>query len=182
MQPQAVAETTSPSQPGRGTRHRLTALASGVEDMVAAVGGLLCDRSMAGWDVVVYLNDASDHRSLRVLGVRATDLRTARLRDADEDWPDVVLVCAGLYSSREWVRRHVCAAAGNPGTEVVIWGAEDNRGGLPANLRRTEHRLSSAARAFKKIAVNITTDSVDSVSDAEHLLRVSAVHAQEHST
>jgi hypothetical protein len=178
MQPQPVA----PAYPGRGTRHRLTVLGSGVNDIVASVGGLMCDRSMSGWDVVVYVDDASDHQSLRVLGVRVADLRMARVRDANDDWPDVILVSAQLYSSREWVRKHLDAAGRNPATEVIIWGATDTSAGLPKNLRRTEHRLSSAARAFKEIAVNIDASAAVPVSVAERLLSVIAARAPAHST
>jgi hypothetical protein len=167
---------------GRGTRHRLAALGSDVGDVVASVGGLLCDRSMAGWDVHVFLDDPCNHRSLQVLGVRAADLRAARVRDADDDWPDVLLVSAALYTSREWVRRHISAAGRNPTTEVAIWGGEDMRADLPKHLRREEHRLSTAARAFKEIAVSISTDFVAPVASMESLLAIAAAPSAVRST
>jgi hypothetical protein len=129
---------------------------------------------MAGWDVTVYLQDPSDQRPLQIVGVRAVDLREAAIGPTSEEWPDVVLIEAGLYCSQEWVRRHAAVATRRPTTEVLLWGGEKHVD-LSTKLRQSEHRISIAAHAFKTSAISAAGESASSVGQTERLLCKKAV-------
>ncbi|OAN36873.1 hypothetical protein [Mycolicibacterium iranicum] len=134
---------------GRGTKHRLVALAGGTADTITSAGGFIFDRAAAGWDVDVYLADDTDDRPFRILGVRTSSLKHG-VDTASQ--PDSVFVSATLYERDRATRRLFQKAAQTNHTEVAVWG-----GGWPRELKPgigvVEHRLSLAALAFKAEAM-----------------------------
>lgn len=148
-------------------RYRLTVVAADAVDLVGSVGGWMCDKARAGWDVRVVLTDDRNTRPLAILGAAPLDhdnelsevMKTASLGGAlalstrvlaDERIPAGVL---------EIVRRGL--------THVTVWGQD-----WPADFSRrahpVEHRLSSAARAFKAHALGAAVAN-DPVAGTETL-------------
>ena len=136
---------------------------------VAAVqhaGGWLFDRVMAGWDATVLVADQLDSRPLRILGASTTDLESALRSPSRGPGPQAMAVEAGLYGSDGRVRRIVRAALDEGVTEVRIWGGlwpED----LDGEGDAVQHRLSTAARAFKAQALAAAAAPVASISSTE---------------
>ena len=127
-------------------------MATNPAEVVHVAGGWLCDQVLAGWDVIVVTADAADHRALRILGVRGTDLESALATPVQGPCLQGMAIQAELYASDERVRRMVRTAAEAGQTEIRLWGD-----GWPADFEVqsgfVSHRLSSAARAFKAQAL-----------------------------
>ena len=136
---------------------------------VAAVqhaGGWLFDRVLAGWDAMVFIADQADSRALRILGASTTDLESALTSPPSGPRPLSIAVEAGLYASDRRVRQIVQEALDEGLTEVMIWGdlcPADLDGGRGS----VQHRLSSAARAFKAQALAAAAAPVDSIPVTE---------------
>ncbi|MBE1549417.1 hypothetical protein GGC64_003441 [Mycobacterium sp. OAS707] len=138
-----------PANRGRATPHQLLVAGVDAADIVTGAGGLICDSVRAGLEVKVYLEINGDERALRILGVHASEL-PARF-DFESEWPDAVLFTAGLHKRHQGIRRLVADAVRRRRADVGVWGGtwpmEDATGvGI-------EHRLSTAARAFKSHAM-----------------------------
>ena len=121
--------------------------------VVRHAGGWLFDRVMAGWEATVLVVDQDDdRRPLRILGASTTDLEAALASPPRGPGPQAIAVEASLYGSDGRVRRLVQEALAGGMTEVKIWGD-----GWPADLESesgsVQHRLSTAARAFKAHAL-----------------------------
>jgi hypothetical protein len=163
-------------------RHRLTVVGLSTADVVQSAGGWLCDRARAGWDVNVFLTDVSatdvfvtdtcDQVSLTILG--ATTLRH------DGDFSSLMrgislggalTVSADLLSRDSRVRSGVVKTLKRGVTDVTVWGTQ-----WPAELGRqadpVQHRVSSAARAFKLHALVAADLSTDAVTPTETLFRI----------
>lgn len=102
-------------------------------------GGLICDRAMAGWDVVVRLPVPSDGRSLEILGAGVRGHEEQYL-PPDSGGPLVTLSDASPGPDREGeALSYLCGPVG------------------PARLSLADngfrHRLSVGARAFKAHAL-----------------------------
>jgi hypothetical protein len=141
------------ARPGRGraTRHRLTVLATDAAEAVSGAGGLIFDRVRTGWQVEVYLAVPGDERPLHILGVgRGGPLPASFGRPAE--WPDALVIGGELYDGNKNVCRFFAAASRSLLTEVAIWGGRWPAE-LAAGVGRVEHRLSTAARAFKAHAL-----------------------------
>ena len=132
---------------GRATRHRLTVLAIDAIDVVISAGGFVFDRASSGWEIDVYLAEPGDIRPLRILGVNARELLPNTLA-APTEWPDALMISGELYKANRDVCRYFDAASHSQLTEVAIWGGE-RPAALASDVRRVEHQLSIAARAFK---------------------------------
>jgi hypothetical protein len=172
----ATAEGISPidrlTTAGRILRYQVTGVASSAEDVVQSVGGWLCDRARAGWDVNVLVAGGGDPRPLTILGAAA--------RDLDEDFPSMVrsvllvgavAVSADLLHADTRVREEIIRLLKRGLTEVIVWGTT-----WPVELGRqadsVEHRVSSAAQAFKSHALVAAGVLTDSVTLTEALFRV----------
>jgi hypothetical protein len=133
-------------------RYRLAVVAATAADVVRHVGGWLCDRTMAGWEVTVLLADTSDVRPLRILGATAVDLEGALSTPVHDTWPHALAVAPDLFVADRRVRQGVLESLDRGLMEVALWDGE-----LPAELdsrlELVEHRLSVAARAFKRVAL-----------------------------
>jgi hypothetical protein len=149
-------------------RYQLTVVASSIADLVGSAGGWMCDKARAGWDVKVVLTDDDDTRPLAILG--------ASPLDADAELSDVMkaafrggalAVSAGVLAD-ERIRAGVLGILKRGLTEVTVWGQD-----WPTELSRKadpiEHRLSSAARAFKAHALGAATVSKEPVAGTETL-------------
>ena len=161
-------------QAGATTIHRyqLTVVGLSTADVVQSAGGWLCDRARAGWDVNVFVTDPCDQLSLTILGAN-----TVRL---DGDFCSLIsgmslggalAVSADLLSSDSRVRSSVANALKRGLTDVTVWGTQ-----WPAELGRhadpVQHRVSSAARAFKLHALVAADLSADGVTPTETIFRI----------
>jgi hypothetical protein len=182
-----TAAGVSPVDRPQAGPHRLTVVGLSTADVVQSAGGWLCDRARAGWDVNVFLTDVfltdvlvtdvlvtdtCDQVSLTILG--ATTLRH------DGDFSSLMrgislggalAVSADLLSSDSRVRLGVVNALKRGLTDVTVWGTQ-----WPAELGRqadpVQHRVSSAARAFKLHALVAADLSTDAVTPTETLFRI----------
>ncbi|BCQ08013.1 hypothetical protein JMUB5695_01438 [Mycobacterium heckeshornense] len=156
--------------PNESIRHRIVALAADTHELVVSVGGLLCDRAMAGWDVLVYLQRPSDDVALRVLGVAAAELKTDPLGAVGLDWPNVVLVSAQLYAGQRWIRKQLMAAHHSSDLDVAIWGPKTEQREFGKDMHPVEFRISHAARAFKTVALRMSGELTRPAALTERLL------------
>jgi hypothetical protein len=148
MTTSTVAFRATPASHSRSRElvYRLDVMAFDVVDLVLSAGGWLFDRAMAGWEVNALLPEPSDALPLSILGVRTPE------------WHAGVVGGAGLAASAEafaadaGIRDTVLKALDHSLTEVTLWGDE-----WPLNVDRAttavHHRLSAAARAFKRQAL-----------------------------
>jgi hypothetical protein len=155
-------------------RHQLTVVGLSTADVVQSAGGWLCDRARAGWDVNVFVTDPCDQVSLTILG--ATTLRldggfSSVMRGMSLG--GALAVSADLLSSDSRIRSGVVNALKRGLTDVTVWGTQ-----WPAELGRQadplQHRVSSAARAFKLHALVAADLSTDAVTPTETLFRITS--------
>jgi hypothetical protein len=74
------------------------------------------------------------------------------------EWPDAVVFDASTYGRHRGVRRFIAAAIRRNRTDVASWGGD--RASLPGPADEVEHRLSSAAQAFKHYALKALATTV----------------------
>jgi hypothetical protein len=79
-----------PPSRGRATPHQLLVLGIDSADIVAGVGGLICDSVRAGVHVEVYLEAEIEERALRILGVDGCEL--PHRFEFESDLPDAVFL------------------------------------------------------------------------------------------
>jgi hypothetical protein len=130
-------------------RHDMTVVGFSAADVVAATGGWLYDRRMAGWQVTALVADRTGERGLRILGADVSDLG-ADLEAVTDD-PDRVCtlaIAAEVFAADRRVRRFVSSAESR--AEVALWG---DPACLGENVSAVSYRLSAAARAFKAQAL-----------------------------
>lgn len=156
----------------RVLRYQLNVLAASAQDVVRAAGGWLCDRARAGWDVNVMLADGGDAQPLTILGATARDLSegfSSMVRNSSR--VGALAVSAELLSADRRVYDEVVDVLKRGLTEVTVWGAV-----WPAELGRqtdpVQHRVSSAARAFKSHALVAADVSADAATSSEMLFRI----------
>lgn len=118
-------------------------------DSVSAAGGLIFDSVRAGWIVDVYLESPGDKRALHILGADSTGL--PQLFEFEPAWPDAVYLSAVMHERHRGVQHLVATAIRRRVTDIGVWGGTVT--GLDAEAG-SEHRLSTAARAFKPHAMN----------------------------
>lgn len=155
------------SNPIGSRRYQLTVLAASTADLVGSAGGWMCDKARAGWDVRVVLTDDHDTRPLAILG--AAPLAGAELSDVMKmaSLGGALAVSAGVLAD-DRVRAGVLGILKRGLTQVTVWGQD-----WPAEFSRkaepVEHKLSSAARAFKAHALGAATVSKSQVTGTETL-------------
>lgn len=118
-------------------------------DSVSAAGGLIFDSIRAGWIVDIYLESLNDERALYVLGARSVALPEAF--EFEHEWPDAVFLSAAVHDRHQGVQRLVAGCIRRQISDIGAWGGSVP--GLDAEAMG-EHRLSTAARAFKPHALN----------------------------
>ncbi len=127
-------------------------VAPDIPELVTVIGGWLFDRAMAGWDVTALVNEDSDVRPLRILGVGAAELDSVLSAYAPAFPAGVVSFAGHHYSSdprtRELIRRVMDSGA----AELIVWGdvcpAE-----FRARLLQVSYEPTIAAQVFKKHAL-----------------------------
>lgn len=132
--------------------YRLDVVASDTADVVGSIGGWLCDRVRAGWDVHVLLARGCDHRPLEILGMHAVELDPQMLSASSECTARGLAVSADVFAADTRIQQEVLAALDRWMTEVTLW---QNDWPLSVGHRTTtvQHVLSGAARAFKRHAL-----------------------------
>jgi hypothetical protein len=156
-------------------RYRLHVAASDLVELIAAAGGWLADRAMAGWHVTAYIAGDHDDRVLEILGVGAVDFGSAL------DWRDptalhTLAVTPDLYQRDKQIRARVRRAIATGEAEANVIGDA-----YPPDLRRVpttvEHQCSSAARAFKRRALTDAGGSAGLLADREARFSWPAIRA-----
>jgi len=99
--PRAKARRRLAAEPEDSDRYRLHVVATTIADVVAAIGGLIFDRAMAGWDITVAVDGNTDDRAIRILGGRVADCAQP---------PHVLAVATDVFVTNERVRRLSLAA------------------------------------------------------------------------
>jgi len=102
-------------------------------------GGLICDRAMAGWDVVVRLPVPSDGRSLKILGA---DVRGHEEQYVPLDLGSPLVTLSDASSDTDRGREALSYLCGPVGPDSLSLADNGFR-----------HRLSVGARAFKAQAL-----------------------------
>ena len=152
---------------GECLRYRLDVVAASAADAVHSAGGWLYDRAMAGWEVTVLLPQSCDSRPLRILGVKAMDLKAGLDRTGSA--PHSLAVSAEVFAADHRIREMVLKALNHGLTEVALWGEgwplAVNRG-----MDRVQHVLSSAARTFKGHALAVAGIRCGTVDPTEAML------------
>jgi hypothetical protein len=150
---------------GGTMRYRLDVIASCVGDVVQSAGGWLFDRAVAGWEVNVCLFDARDARPLRILGAKTLDLTSVLESIKKTPLDRALAVTVDAFATDARTRATVVDVLNEAG-EVALWGD-----GWPAELEHriqvVQHRLSSAACAFKAHALAAAAITQDVVSPIE---------------
>lgn len=130
----------------------VTVIAADVEGVVGAAGGWLCDRVRAGWQVTVLVPPRCDTRALTILGVRSGEWEpgadTLRLLR-----PAALAIDARVLRHDDGLRRELLRRVDGGGVEVTVWG-ESGLFAADRRFGRVRHRLSAAARAYKKQALS----------------------------
>ncbi|WP_084161255.1 hypothetical protein [Nocardia sp. BMG51109] len=152
-------------------RYRLAVVGSNAVEVTRSIGGFVCDRTMAGWEVTVVLADASDTsgaRSLEILGATVLDLEASLSTPVHDIWPHAVAIAPELYTTDARVRRGVLECLDHGLIEVALCD-----GDLPAELAGrldvVQHRLSVAARAFKRAALAAAGVATAEIGGTERL-------------
>jgi hypothetical protein len=139
-------------------------LALSVSDAVHCAGGLIFDRAAGGWDVTVYIPEHPCSLAINILGAKRGDAEEFLCGDAS--FPTVLVVAAAAHAANRRVRACVTAALNTAATEVLfsgVDGAGDDPPGDPL-----PYYLSSAARAFKKYAVQASGVQIGTHGGSEY--------------
>ncbi|ORW00315.1 hypothetical protein [Mycobacterium kyorinense] len=136
----------------RELNYRLDVVACDVVDVVLSAGGWLFDRAMAGWEVSVLLPAPFDARPLQILGVRTLEWQADLVGGAG------LAVGAEAFAADAGIRDAVLKALDHSLTEVTLWGDEWPRG-VDRATTAVHHRLSAAARVFKRHALGSAGNS-----------------------
>jgi hypothetical protein len=157
------------SEPIGINRYQVTVVASSAEDVVRSAGGWLCDRARAGWDVNVLVADRRGAQPFAILGANPVEDEAGLSSVVSKaSRSGALAISADLLATDERVRGDVLTVLKRGLAEVTVWGQE-----WPAELGRkvspVEHRLSSAARAFKARALDASPDSVATTETLFHL-------------
>lgn len=150
------------------TRYQLSVVATDAAELIASAGGWMYDRVRAGWDVSVAVAESTDLRPLQILGV--TPLVADQGFDSAVDGlaSAAIAIAPEILESKGNVRREVLKALDDGVTEVTLWGATMPRG-LCGRVDRMQHRLSSAARAFKAHSLAAAGIPATAISATEEL-------------
>jgi hypothetical protein len=154
-------------------RYRLTVVAASVAEVVGSAGGWLCDRARAGWDVNVVVADSHDARPLTILGASARGLDGELAEAVTSVAKGATLAISPQLLADERIRGHVVNLMKRGVADVMVWG-----GDWPTEFGKTrdrvDHTLSSAARAFKAMALGASHVSERAVDPTETLYLLGA--------
>jgi len=154
---------------GECLRYRLDVVATSAADVVQSAGGWLYDRVMAGWEVTVLLPHSCDSRSLRILGVRTSELDAEFALTWTGSTSQSLAVSTEAFTADARVRDKVLKSLDNGLTEVALWG-DGWPLGVNRAMTRAQHVLSAAARTFKGYALTAAGIACHAVEPTEPLL------------
>ncbi|MGE2728625.1 hypothetical protein ACQI4F_04040 [Mycolicibacterium vaccae] len=131
--------------------YRIDVIADSVAEAVRYAGGLMFDRRLAGWDVIVTSDDVAHVRALTILGARLRPLGGPEDQPLPAHWGAATVVGP-------------VAASRLGGSYVLQWGQQrdDSTAGPMTPLC---HDLSAAARSFKAHALR----AAGLPSDVDHI-------------
>ncbi|MGV0783127.1 hypothetical protein [Mycolicibacterium peregrinum] len=142
-------------------RAQLDVLAKSAEQAVIWAGGLICDRALGGWAVVVWLPETVGTPALKILGAET------RIGVLDAEFADtgttLVRVGHSLSSAAERPRHQTYRCV----PPVSHSSPHDGSGRQVSSDDALQHRLSMAARAFKEQALR-ACGSLASAGFTEH--------------
>ncbi|WP_135454614.1 hypothetical protein [Mycobacterium sp. DL99] len=130
-------------------RSLLEVMAESAEQAVIWAGGLICDRALEGWAVVVWLPELAATPALEIVGAQT---RVCAL-DAEMTGAGAPLVRISQAGAPR-IQTYVCdvpASDGPPSEGICLVSADS----------AFQHRLSGAARAFKAQALNACGSPAD---------------------
>lgn len=133
-------------------RYRLEVVGFTAEELVRAAGGLVCDRSLDGWEVTARLAHVGDDSALHILGAKVIHLDAVPVGNEAAPGPHALAVSAQLYSDNRRLREWVLDAARRGCFEVIVWGHVSGSD-FDLSLDMVEHQLTVAARAYKTHAL-----------------------------
>ncbi|MFI6310308.1 hypothetical protein ACIBEK_09355 [Nocardia fusca] len=152
------------------TGHRLVVAASGVTAVVTHAGGWLFDRVMAGWEVVVLVDEREDRRPLDILGAHVVDLESALVSRTRVPLPQAIAVDPQLYSADSRVRDGITEIFEyRLIEEVTMWG-RPFADAVRVPFVPVQHQLSAAARTFKQAALSAAGSRATPAGAAELFL------------
>lgn len=137
----------------RQSRLRLAILGLTVGEVVHAAGGWVFDRSLAGWDVTVIVSNLIDPRPVAILGAQGLDFSWALTAAGSGLHPHALAVSAELIADNRVVRDGLLSVIDEGTTEISTWGEEWPKGFDGVTVEQTTHRLSHAAKVFKRAAL-----------------------------
>ncbi|WP_343287289.1 hypothetical protein [Gordonia sp. SID5947] len=150
-------------------------------EAIEHAGGWLFDQSMAGWDVSVHVLEDGDTRPMAILGAPLFDLRDSlgNRKAFDQPgagpWPQALAVSAKAFAADERIRDGATSVIDRGLADIRLWG-EGLSSDLDSRCLTTSHRLSCAARAFKRQALTAAGVDPESLAAVESF-RVAADHA-----
>jgi hypothetical protein len=144
--------------------YRVDVITDSVSEAVRHAGGLMFDRSRAGWDVVVLTDDPDNSRALAILGARTQGPGQLddRFHRREREIRTVVTAIGGFGAEG--------TSAAVPGLEphaqLLLWGHQvDDE--LARVLQPVRHRLGAAALSFKTHALH-AIGVATTVEECEH--------------
>ncbi|MBF6145944.1 MULTISPECIES: hypothetical protein [Nocardia] len=147
-------------------RYRLGVVAPTVTEVVRCAGGWLFDRGMAGWEVTVIVNDPTHARALEILGAVVLDMEDSLSSPVHSPHPHAVALAGELFETDHRIRCGVLDTLDRGLSEVTLLG-EFCPDELDCRVDTVQHRLSVAARAFKRQALAAAGIPATSVAPLE---------------
>jgi len=157
-------------------RYRLEAVTSSIPDLIATLGGWLCDRAMSGWDVTVLSAGGQGAAAIAMLGGHVGDLDTA-LASSARPFTNTIVIAADLYVNDPRIKRRVGQAIRGGQTEVVLWGSDWTADARSPQFIRVRHECTTVAHRFKRCAL-MSLNNEANVGPVEELYVVPTGHSQ----
>jgi hypothetical protein len=156
-------------------RPRVDAFGLTVHDVVANIGGWMCDKGRAGWDVAVDLVQPGDTTPLAIVGARV-------LGGDPREWPrrpirgrglrNVVAISAEALARDGDMRKDVQRILRRGWTDILLWGTPAV--GFDHECEPECYVMSCAAAAFKRKALSVMTGRLEQVESIENFSHVVA--------
>ncbi|MGV0814957.1 hypothetical protein ABQF34_23580 [Mycolicibacterium boenickei] len=143
-------------------------VAPDIAELVTVVGGWLFDRAMAGWDVTALVNEDSDVRPLRILGVGAAELDSV-LSTTVPEFPAGAISVAGHHYAGDPRTRELIRRVMDGGAELIVWG-DACPAEFRASLLQVSYEPTVAAQVFKKHAL-VAAGRLDRAVESKEVFR-----------
>jgi hypothetical protein len=129
--------------------YTLNVAATDAADAVQGAGGLIFDRIREGWTVRVFAIEELDPQPLRILGAQGLTYDATTALTPSRPRIPLALSAATLNHS-DGMYREVLSQLRRGAAEITLWGEPPTE--LQQHVVTMEHRLTAAARAFKRRA------------------------------